>query len=94
MEASRLTQKEIRHLHQNLPGWTIRGEKLIRQWKFKNFVHAFGFISRVALIAESMNHHPDLHNVYGTVTIELTTHDLDGLSNLDLILAQRINELE
>jgi len=56
-------------------------------------VEAFGFIARVALIAEAMGHHPEWSNVWNRVTIELTTHDTGGLSDLDLQLAQRINAL-
>jgi len=60
---------------------------------FDSFVEAFGFLTQVALIAESMGHHPELGNVYNRVTIDLTTHDTDGLSSLDVDLAQGINAL-
>ncbi len=94
MTATLLTPEEISLLADQLPGWTVLGSKLQRQWKFKNFVDAFGFMSRVALLAESMHHHPDWSNVYSRVTIELTTHDLGGLSDHDVQLAQEINLLQ
>jgi 4a-hydroxytetrahydrobiopterin dehydratase len=94
MTATLLTPEEISLLADQLPGWSVLGSKLQRQWKFKNFVDAFGFMSRVALLAESMHHHPDWSNVYSRVTIELTTHDLGGLSDQDVQLAQAINLLQ
>jgi len=67
--------------------------KLRRDLRFANFVEAFGFMSRVALLAEAMGHHPEWSNVWNRVVIELTTHDTGGLSNLDVQLAQRIDAL-
>lgn len=67
--------------------------KLQREFLFEDFVEAFGFMSRVALIAESMDHHPDLHNVYNRVTLQLHTHDVGGISELDFELAARIDRL-
>ena len=68
--------------------------KLRREWKFDNFVEAFGFMTRVAILAESMNHHPDWENVYSRVTILLTTHDEGGLTQRDVQLAIAINQLK
>ena len=76
-----------------LPAWSLEAGKLRREFLFKDFVEAFGFMSRVALVAESMDHHPDLRNVYNRVTLELHTHDVGGLSELDFSLAARIDEL-
>ena len=67
--------------------------RLRREWDFASFVEAFGFVTRVALLAEAMNHHPNWSNVYNKVTIELTTHDLGGLSELDIKLAKEINQI-
>lgn len=61
--------------------------------KFKNFSEAWGFMARVALMAEKLNHHPEWRNVYNVVDITLTTHDCDGLSDLDLKLAQAIDKM-
>ncbi len=77
----------------NLPGWEVRDEKLHREFKFKNFVDAFGFMTRVALKAEAMNHHPDWSNGYNRVKVELVTHDAGGLTARDFTLAKAMNEL-
>lgn len=74
-------------------GWrAVDGRDAIRKvLKFKNFSEAWGFMSRVALAAEKLNHHPEWRNVYNLVDITLTTHDCDGLSDLDISLAKRID---
>ena len=77
----------------NLAGWTLRGDKLHREFQFSNFNEAFGFMSRVALMAEELNHHPDWSNSYNQVIIELTTHDQGGLTERDFLLAAKINHL-
>ncbi len=76
-----------------LDGWELNAGKLCRQFTFQDFVAAFGFMTRVALIAESMNHHPDWSNVYNRVVIQLTSHDAGGLTERDFRLAQRIDTL-
>ena len=63
-------------------------KEIKKEFKFENFVHAFGFMSKIALMAEKMNHHPEWKNVYNKVEITLTTHDKGGLTNLDLALAE------
>ena len=75
------------------PAWTIASDVLEREWRFNSFVEAFGFMTQVALLAESANHHPEWSNVYNRVTIRLTTHDLGGLSSRDAELAQAIDAL-
>lgn len=62
-----------------------------KTFKFKNFIEAFGWMSQVALIAEKMNHHPEWFNVYNRVEVILTTHDADGLSALDIKLADKMD---
>ena len=89
-----LKHEELNSLKEILPHWQIEQNAIKREWKFKNFIEAFGFITKVALLAEGMNHHPNLKNIYSSVSIELTTHDLGGISNLDLQLAKAINELD
>ena len=93
MPAQRLTADERGALKTTLPDWTLKGERLHRTFLFQNFVEAFGFMSRVALLAEARNHHPEWSNVYNRVTIDLTTHDLGGLSSLDVTLAAEIDAL-
>ena len=93
MKAKLLDSQELIALDTELPKWKLHHSKLHREWKFQNFVEAFGFMTKVALLSEAMNHHPEWENVYGLVTIELTTHDLGGLTNLDVQLAKSINLL-
>jgi len=72
----------------------VEGRDAIRrEFKFTNFVEAFGFMTRAALVAEKLNHHPEWFNVYNKVDVTLTTHDVDGLSMLDIKLAKRMAKL-
>jgi len=93
MSPEKLSPAEIERRLQPLPDWTVDQHKLYRQFVFKDFVEAFGFISRVALLAEAMNHHPEWSNVYNRVDIHLTSHDAGGISERDFTLAGRINRL-
>ena len=77
----------------DLHGWHLHNDKLQRQFVFADFVEAYGFMSRVALLAEVMDHHPEWSNVYNRVEINLTTHDAGGISQRDFTLAERINRL-
>jgi 4a-hydroxytetrahydrobiopterin dehydratase len=76
-----------------LDGWQMseEGDGISREFRFADFVEAFGFMSQVALVAEKLDHHPEWSNVYGKVSIRLTTHDVGGLSDLDFKLASRID---
>ena len=76
-------------------GWTlVEGREAIQKsFKFKSFIEAFGWMSRAALHAEKLNHHPEWFNVYNRVDVTLATHDVDGLSELDVKLAQRMDNL-
>ena len=76
-----------------LPGWSLVGGKLHREFRFANFVRAFSFMSAVALVAEKRDHHPEWFNVYGKVIVDLTTHDAGGVTQSDVDLAQTMNEL-
>jgi len=93
MTATALSTDAINAALADLPGWRIENGKLHRQFQFKSFVEAFGFMSSVALVAESMGHHPEWFNVYNRVIVDLTTHDAGGITDLDLSLARRMNEL-
>jgi 4a-hydroxytetrahydrobiopterin dehydratase len=75
------------------PSWSLAGGKLHRELSFPSFIEAFGFMTRVALVAQSMDHHPEWSNVYGTVVIDLTTHDAGGITGNDLELSNAIDEL-
>ena len=91
--ATLLSAEQRTRLQQELPSWTVQTDRLSRDLRFATFVEAFGFMSQVALLAESRNHHPNWSNVYNRVSIELTTHDLGGISDLDVELASAINAL-
>ena len=93
MAAQKLSDDQIKQRVATLAGWTLQGGKLHFERKFKNFVEAFGFMSRVAILAEKMNHHPEWFNIWATVKIDLTTHECGGLSRLDFELAEQINDL-
>ena len=73
--------------------WKIIGDTIQREFVFENFIEAFGFMTRVAILAEKQNHHPEWSNVYNKVTITLTTHDAGGVTEKDLKLASSIKKL-
>ncbi len=75
----------------DVPGWTLNGDGIERTYKFADFVTAFAFMTRVALLAEKADHHPEWSNVYNRVEIRLTTHDAGGLSTRDFALANAID---
>ena len=79
----------------NLTGWTHEPERdaISKTFRFADFVEAWGFMTRAAIIAEGMNHHPEWFNVYNRVEVTLTTHDVDGLSPLDITLAGKMDAL-
>jgi 4a-hydroxytetrahydrobiopterin dehydratase len=76
-------------------GWGAVPDRdaLRKVWKFKNFSEAWGFMTRAALVAEKLNHHPEWSNVYNVVDVTLSTHDCHGLSQLDIDLAKRMDEM-
>ena len=92
----KLTQQEVQKAIKNLKGWTLSKDQkaMSRTFTFADFGEAWGFMTRVVLLAEKLNHHPEWSNVYNRVQIKLTTHDAGGISSLDLSLAQAINRLE
>ena len=93
MVSPKLTTLQIENEILNLSNWTVQNDKLHKQYHFGSFIAAFGFMASVALVAESMNHHPEWTNVYNRVTIDLTTHDSGGISALDFELAKRADEI-
>jgi 4a-hydroxytetrahydrobiopterin dehydratase len=93
MPTPRLSDPEIEKRLRSLPGWSIVAGKLNREYRFPDFVAAFGFMTSAALVAESMNHHPEWFNVYGTVRVDLVTHDAGGISHKDFDLAARMEGL-
>ena len=89
----KLSTTERRKALATLKGWQKqRGRDAItKKFMFKDFSSAFGWMSRVAMKAEQMNHHPEWFNVYSTVEVVLSTHDIGGVSNLDIELAKKMN---
>jgi 4a-hydroxytetrahydrobiopterin dehydratase len=88
-----LTDEEItRHLKE-LQGWSINDMKLTKEYSFKDFNDCFSFMTRGALISEALNHHPEWSNVYNRLKIQLTTHDLGGVSSKDIEWIYKVEKL-
>ncbi len=92
-ERKKLTAEESKARLENLPDWDLDDGKLHRKFQFPDFVTAFGFMTRAALIAEKMNHHPEWCNVYNRVEVHLSTHDVGGISGWDFELAAAMDGL-
>lgn len=90
---ARLSDQEVEIQLAACPGWQLSSAKLYRRFDFSDFNAAFGFMARAALIAESLDHHPEWSNVYNRVEVSLTTHDAGGISELDFELAKRLSAL-
>ncbi|MGB6198132.1 MAG: 4a-hydroxytetrahydrobiopterin dehydratase [Candidatus Acidiferrales bacterium] len=93
MEAKKLSEKGLATALKGLHGWIVVDGKLRRVFELKDFSEAFAFMTRVALAAESMNHHPDWSNAWNKVTIELVTHSADGITPNDIDLARQISQI-
>jgi 4a-hydroxytetrahydrobiopterin dehydratase len=95
MPIPQLTDMERDEALAGLPEWSLRDDNLaiVRQFRFRDFSEAFAFMTRVALIAEKADHHPEWSNVYNRVEITLTTHDAGGLSRRDVAMAKAIDGL-
>lgn len=90
-----LSEAELESLSEDLPDWRLQDSRksIERKFRFRDFVQAWGFLSRVALLAEAQGHHPELNNTYNRVKITLTTHDAGGVTDKDLKLAAAIDTL-
>ena len=89
----KLTQAEIAAALVKLPGWKVVKAKLHREYKFPDFIHAFGFMATCATAIQAMDHHPEWFNVYGTVKIDLSTHDAGGITQKDIDLAKLLESV-
>ena len=89
----KLSKLEIDEELKKLTGWSVKNDKLHKEFQFDNFNQAFGFMTRAAMEIEKMNHHPEWFNVYNRITVDLTTHDADGITNNDVNLARILNSL-
>jgi 4a-hydroxytetrahydrobiopterin dehydratase len=94
MTRQKATEKEIQAALENLPGWEVKAGKLHKEFRFKTFAQAMGWMVSAGIAADKMDHHPDWSNVYNRVTVNLSTHDLDNaISNWDLELAAKMEAL-
>ena len=93
MTITRATEPEIQKAIAELGSWAIANGKLHREYRFRTFVQAFGFMTQVALLAERAAHHPEWFNVYNRVVVDLTTHEAGGITRKDLDLAREIEEI-
>lgn len=88
-----LTDAEIQTALASLPGWTESGIAIERNYQFKDFVEAMKFVNKIADAAEAAGHHPDIHVSYNKVTLQLTSHDSGGVTQRDVKMAGKINEV-
>lgn len=93
MDVKKLSNEEVYKLLENLSTWKIKESKLYKLYKFKNFNQAMSFMMSVAMECEKMNHHPEWYNVYGNVEVNLTTHRVAGITELDFKLAGIMDKL-
>lgn len=93
MTTKPLESDQITARLETLSGWEHSEGSLCRSFSFPDFVTAFGFMTSVALVAESMNHHPDWSNVYNRVSVRLSTHDAGGITDSDFELAEKMGAL-
>jgi 4a-hydroxytetrahydrobiopterin dehydratase len=89
----KLTDDQVREELKGLPGWSLENGKLHKEFVFKDFMQAFGFMTRAALYAEKMDHHPEWFNVYNKIRVDLTTHDAGGITTKDVALAKAFESL-
>ena len=89
--SQKLNEADLKSTLTKLPGWTLAQGKLHREYKFADFVHAFGFMATSAIAIEKMDHHPEWFNVYNKVVVDLTTHDAGGISAKDIELAKLLD---
>lgn len=90
---TKYNKEEVAPMLLNLNDWQFNSDGIEKKFQFKNFTEALGFIVKVGVISEKMNHHPELFNVYNKVNIRLTTHDVGGVTDKDFKLASEIDSL-
>jgi len=93
MTLTALSSEQIQNELQNLSGWSLVDGKLHKEFQFEDFIQAFGFMTRAAIHAEKMNHHPEWFNVYNKLKVDLMTHDSGGITENDIKLAKILNSL-
>ena len=93
MTVEKATQSEIQKALTELGSWTLENDKLHCEYRFRDFVQAFGFMAQAALLAERAAHHPEWFNVYNRVVVDLTTHEAQGITHKDLDLAREMEQI-
>lgn len=93
MQITKAGTQQVQAFIQQNDQWSLQGGKLHREFVFKDFVQAFGFMTEVALHAQSSNHHPEWSNVYKRVNVNLTTHEAGGITERDFKLAKLMDEI-
>ena len=93
MTIKKATEQDIQTAIDELGSWTVDGGKLHREYRFGDFVQAFGFMTQAALLAERVDHHPEWFNVYNRVVVDLTTHEVGGITERDIELARGMEAL-
>jgi 4a-hydroxytetrahydrobiopterin dehydratase len=93
MTIPKATESEIQKAMAELDSWTVENGKLHREYQFRDFVGAFGFMAQVALLAERAAHHPEWFNVYNKVVVDLTTHEAGGITHKDFDLAREMEQI-
>jgi 4a-hydroxytetrahydrobiopterin dehydratase len=90
----KMTKEQAQELMSEVPGWSLKDSSIERTFTFADFYEAIEFVNKVAVLAQSQDHHPDIHIYYNKVTLELSTHKIGGLSRNDFILAAQINGIQ
>lgn len=93
MATPKLSDEELQAALSGMKDWSVRNGKLHREYKFADFVHAFGFMATAAIAIEKKDHHPEWCNVYNRVTVDLTTHDSGGITQKDIALAEMLDKV-
>ena len=93
VERRKLSEEELKQALTELPGWDLLDNKLHKQFKFKTFAEAIGWMTSAAIFADKTDHHPEWSNVYNRVTVDLITHSLYSVSSLDVNLAREMERL-
>jgi len=93
MSTRKATDQDVQAAIEELGSWTLVDGKLHREYVFRDFVQAFGFMTQVALLAERAGHHPEWFNVYKRVVVDLTTHEAQGITQKDLNLARQMEQV-
>jgi 4a-hydroxytetrahydrobiopterin dehydratase len=87
---TRLSEAQVERALKPMTGWRREGDFITKEFRFRTFLGGIRFVDKVALIAESQQHHPDIHVVWTTVTLKIQTHDEGGITDLDVALAAEI----